>query len=143
MGKYLVLIAFAGALRGCYVKNFAADSVVEIDDPDLEAVALKEGWIEPHVEPEEVDPEQFPEDYALYIILQEIQLPGPDGNPAGDILAVGEEFGMSAADAQEWIDAGLIKPKPEPEAEPAKAAPKAPKNKAVKAAPKSKEDATE
>jgi len=143
MPEYDIKTTFDGAISGCYVKHFEANTTVEINDPDLEAVALKEGWIEPHVEIEEVDESQFPEDYALFIVLQEIQLPGPDGTPAGDILPVGEEFGMSAADAQEWIEAGLIKAKPEPEPDDTKAAPKAPKNKAAKAAPKVKDSAPE
>jgi len=73
---------------------------------------------------------EFPEDYALYTVLQEIQVPTKEGAEPGDILAVGSEIGMSAADAQEWIEAGLIAPAPEKEA---------PK----KDAPKKKETATE
>lgn len=52
MPKYTVKRDFSGALRGCYVKHFTADTVVQIDDQDLEAVALNEGWIAPYVEQE-------------------------------------------------------------------------------------------
>lgn len=159
MPEYDIKTTFEGAISGCYVKHFEAGTTVEINDADLEAVALKEGWIERHVEIEEVDESQFPEDYMLFTALHEIQIPGPDGEPASDIIAVGEQFGMSAAEAQEWIEAGLIAPVetedgsdptipqeaavPDQKADPEKAAPSAPKNKAAKAAPKAKDTATE
>jgi len=169
MPKFDVKQDFDGAIRGCYVKHFKADTTVEIDDLDLVAVAIKENWIEPHVEAE-----AFPEDYMQFTVLQEIQVPGPDGELAGDILEVGAQIGMSAAVAQDWVEAGLIAPaetddgsdptkepkevkvddpKVDPEkvvgaiskplTDEEKAAIKAPANKAAKAAPKAKDAATE
>lgn len=153
MPKFDVKQDFDGALHGCYVKHFKADTTVEIDDPDLEAVALKEGWIESHVEPvAEVGEDDFPDDYAEYVVLVDIGLPEHLHEMVGaKSLGAGSEIGMSAEQAHDLIEAGLIAPKPETaeadeaktEPEAAKAATAAPKNKAAKAAPKAKDAATE
>lgn len=43
--QFKVKKTFKGAIRGCYVREFQAGEVVEIDDPQLVDVALAEGWI--------------------------------------------------------------------------------------------------
>ena len=50
MPKFLVKEDFRGAIRGCYVKQFTAGTVVELDDPDLASVAVGAGWMEPYGE---------------------------------------------------------------------------------------------
>lgn len=146
MPKFEVKKTFKGALRGCFVREFAEGQIVEIDDTDLARVALEEGWIESHVEPiTEPEGDEFPEDYAEYVVLGDLDLPEHLHEMAGaEKLGAGSEIGMSAAQAQELVEAGLIAPKPET-VEPAapKAKEAAPKNKAAKAAPKSKDAATE
>lgn len=46
MSLYRVLVDFKGAISGCYVKQFHAGCIVEIDDADLISVAMGNRWIE-------------------------------------------------------------------------------------------------
>lgn len=137
--KVLLLKRYAGPLG-----NFPSGRTIEVPEGEVAGLVAAGACepisgMRPYVSPESVvrsleegkakaDAQgvkdgEFPEDYTMYVVLQEIQLPTEEGAEPGEILAVGSEVGMSAADAQDWIEAGLIELAPEKEA-PKKDAPK-------------------
>lgn len=71
MAFYLVVRDTLGAVNGCYVTQFKAGETVKLDDADLAAVGLADGWLqlvgEASGAPQNdayIDPASAPEDAA-------------------------------------------------------------------------------
>ena len=47
MANYLVLITTLGSVRGVHARLFEAGETVDLDDPDLAAVGVADGWLKP------------------------------------------------------------------------------------------------
>jgi hypothetical protein len=57
MPKFTVKKSFKGAIYGVHVRDFVEGETVEIHDPDLAQVGLRNGWIESYVEQPEAKAE--------------------------------------------------------------------------------------
>lgn len=123
MGHYLVKRTTDGAINGCYVKTFVEGETVALDDADLAAVGVADGWLVPVDAPEAdlaegagwIDPltgqaGEMPEDYKEFVMLDPERWPLGEGEGAwrDQLPAKGEVFGMSAADAVDLVEAGVI-----------------------------------